>query len=144
MKAHDLCFINCFLWFQAILIFLRASMGKATSLDWVSFNSSYFASLSCWVNGTAIREEICISDFLSYKLINFKYYFHTAVWKTLFIVYQQTKPNKTKTLSTRQKFNSSALFCLYPKYSWTMARVIENGIGLNDKGFQIENVSDTS
>jgi len=33
MKAHDLCFIDCFLWFQSISIFLRASMGKATSLD---------------------------------------------------------------------------------------------------------------
>lgn len=38
----------------------------------------------------------------------------------------------------------SAQFCPYPKYIWTMARVMENGTRLNDKPFQMENVCDTS
>lgn len=69
------------------------------------------------------------------------------MWKTHSTLTNKTK-QKTWVLNKKLEYSaeiqqSSALFCLYPKYSWTMARVIENGMGLNDKAFQIENVSDT-
>lgn len=50
----------------------------------------------------------------------------------------KTKLNKK--LDTRQKSNISVPFCLYHKYIWTMTRIIENEIILNDEAFQMENV----
>jgi hypothetical protein len=73
----------------------------------------------------------------SHKLINFKECVPTSVYKTPFIICQQTTPNQTK-FGCLQKCNISLQFCSYTKCIYTKARIMENGTGLNDKVFQVE------